>query len=155
MKSNGNLSVIKSLVDLGAGIDIVSIGELGKALLAGADPKKIVFASVGKTEEEISFAIETGINGQSPEERLKVRTEQSVPVLEALKSLRKFYPDVKVHLLSDKGEDFSDIAEEIRNSAEDADLLLGELKRDVIDYDTIKAALSKMSQNQKKNLPWN
>ena len=61
MKSNGNLSVIKSLVDLGAGIDIVSIGELGKALLAGADPKKIVFASVGKTEEEIAFAIKTGI----------------------------------------------------------------------------------------------
>src|ERR1700679_614909 len=58
MKSNGNLSVIKSLVDLGAGIDIVSIGELGNALLAGADPQKIVFASVGKTEEEIAFAIE-------------------------------------------------------------------------------------------------
>ena len=61
MKSNGNLNVIKSLVDLGAGVDIVSIGELGKALLAGADPQKIVFASVGKTEEEISFAIEIGI----------------------------------------------------------------------------------------------
>jgi diaminopimelate decarboxylase len=61
MKSNGNLAVIKSLVDLGAGIDIVSVGELKKALIAGADPKKIVFASVGKTEEEISFAIKTGI----------------------------------------------------------------------------------------------
>jgi len=61
MKSNGNLSVVKSLVDLGAGIDIVSAGELKKALLAGADPQKIVFASVGKTEEEISFAIKTGI----------------------------------------------------------------------------------------------
>jgi diaminopimelate decarboxylase len=61
MKSNGNLSVIKSLVDLGAGIDIVSVGELKKALLAGADPKKIVFASVGKTEEEIAFAINAGI----------------------------------------------------------------------------------------------
>ncbi|MBF0511255.1 MAG: diaminopimelate decarboxylase [Candidatus Omnitrophica bacterium] len=61
MKSNGNLSVIKSLIDLGAGIDIVSMGELRKALIAGADPQKIVFASVGKTEEEISFAIESGI----------------------------------------------------------------------------------------------
>ena len=61
MKSNGNLSVVKSLVDLGAGIDIVSVGELKKALLAGADPKKIVFASVGKTGEEIAFAIKTGI----------------------------------------------------------------------------------------------
>ncbi|MBF0490695.1 MAG: diaminopimelate decarboxylase [Candidatus Omnitrophica bacterium] len=61
MKSNGNLAVIKSLIDLGAGIDIVSVGELKKALIAGADPKKIVFASVGKTEEEIAFAIKTGI----------------------------------------------------------------------------------------------
>ena len=61
MKSNGNLSVIKALVDLGAGIDIVSVGELRKALLAGADPQKIVFASVGKTQEEIVFAIKTGI----------------------------------------------------------------------------------------------
>jgi len=61
MKSNGNLSVIKSLVDLGAGIDVVSVGELKKALLVGADPQKIVFASVGKTGEEIAFAIKTGI----------------------------------------------------------------------------------------------
>ncbi len=61
MKANGNLAIIKSLIDLGAGIDIVSVGELKKALLVGADPKKIVFASVGKTEEEIIFAIKTGI----------------------------------------------------------------------------------------------
>lgn len=61
MKSNGNLAVIKSLVELGAGIDIVSGGELKKALLAGADPKKIVFASVGKTEEEIALAVKSGI----------------------------------------------------------------------------------------------
>ncbi len=61
MKANGNLAIIKTLVDLGAGIDIVSVGELKKALSVGADPKKIVFASVGKTEEEITFAIKTGI----------------------------------------------------------------------------------------------
>ncbi len=61
MKANGNLAIIKSLVDLGAGIDIVSKGELEKALMVGADPKKIVFASVGKTDDEISFALKTGI----------------------------------------------------------------------------------------------
>jgi diaminopimelate decarboxylase len=61
MKANGNLAIVKSLIDLGAGIDIVSVGELKKALKVGADPKKIVFASVGKTEEEIAFAIKTGI----------------------------------------------------------------------------------------------
>ncbi len=61
MKSNGNLAVLKTLINIGAGVDIVSIGELRKALLAGADPKKIVFASVGKTEEEIIEAIKAGI----------------------------------------------------------------------------------------------
>lgn len=61
MKSNDNLAVLKSLSNLGAGFDIVSVGELKKALKIGADPKKIVFASVGKTEEEITFAIKTGI----------------------------------------------------------------------------------------------
>ncbi len=61
MKANGNLAVLKSLVGLGAGIDIVSGGELQKALLAKADPTKIVFASVGKTDEEIALALRTGI----------------------------------------------------------------------------------------------
>ena len=61
MKANDNLAVITTLIKLGAGLDIVSIGELKKALLAGADPKKIVFASVGKTEDEIRQAIKAGI----------------------------------------------------------------------------------------------
>ncbi len=61
MKSNGSLAVIKSLIREGSGIDIVSGGELRKALKAGADPKKIVFASVGKTEEELRLAISKGI----------------------------------------------------------------------------------------------
>jgi diaminopimelate decarboxylase len=61
MKANDNLAVLKTLVNEGAGLDIVSMGELRKALLVGADSKKIVFASVGKTEEEIIFAIKTGI----------------------------------------------------------------------------------------------
>ena len=61
MKANDNLAVIKTLLNEGAGLDIVSGGELHKALLAQADPQKIVFASVGKTEEEITRAIRTGI----------------------------------------------------------------------------------------------
>ena len=61
MKSNGNLSVIKALADAGAGCDVVSGGELKKALLAGVDPAKMVFASVGKTEQEIVAAIKAGI----------------------------------------------------------------------------------------------
>jgi len=61
MKSNDNLAVLKTLADQGAGFDIVSIGELKKARMIKADPKKIVFASVGKTEEEIISAIKANI----------------------------------------------------------------------------------------------
>lgn len=61
MKSNDNLGVLRTLVNQGAGFDIVSVGELKKVLIAGADPKKIVFASVGKTEEEITLAMKKGI----------------------------------------------------------------------------------------------
>jgi len=61
MKSNSSLAVIKSLVNAGAGLDIVSGGELFKAKKAGADSKKIVYASVGKTAFEIEDALRKGI----------------------------------------------------------------------------------------------
>ncbi len=61
MKANDNLSVVKTLLNEGAGLDIVSGGELQKALKLKANPKKIVFASVGKTEDEIKLAINSGI----------------------------------------------------------------------------------------------
>ena len=57
MKANSNLAILRALVKTGSGLDIVSGGELYKALLAGGDPKKIVYASVGKTEEEIRQAV--------------------------------------------------------------------------------------------------
>ncbi len=75
MKANDNLGVLKTLVNLGAGFDIVSLGEMKKALLVKADPKKIVFASVGKTEEEIQFALARGIllfNVESQAELAKI-----------------------------------------------------------------------------------
>src|SRR5947207_9858625 len=61
MKANSNLAVLRALVALGAGVDIVSGGELYRALRAGADAKKIVFSGVGKREEEIEYALESGI----------------------------------------------------------------------------------------------
>jgi diaminopimelate decarboxylase len=61
IKSNSNLAVIRSLAKAGSGMDVVSGGELYRALKAEVDPKKIVYASVGKTEEEIRFALESGI----------------------------------------------------------------------------------------------
>lgn len=61
MKANSNQAIIKTLGNAGAGMDIVSGGELKRALLAGIDPQKIVFSGVGKTETEISTALEAGI----------------------------------------------------------------------------------------------
>lgn len=61
MKANSNQSVIRTFIKEGAGVDVVSEGELRRALAAGASPDKIVFAGVGKTAREIAFAIDTGI----------------------------------------------------------------------------------------------
>lgn len=60
-KANTNLSVLKAFSTLGSGFDIVSVGELKKAISIGADPHKIVFSGVGKTREEITAAIEADI----------------------------------------------------------------------------------------------
>lgn len=61
MKALSNLSILKLFASMGAGFDIVSVGELMRCLRVGADPKKIVFSGVGKTEEEIAAALEAGI----------------------------------------------------------------------------------------------
>jgi diaminopimelate decarboxylase len=53
VKANGNLAVLRALASFGAGADIVSVGELYRAMRAGFDPKKVVFAGVGKTESEL------------------------------------------------------------------------------------------------------
>ncbi|KPK98027.1 MAG: diaminopimelate decarboxylase [Omnitrophica WOR_2 bacterium SM23_72] len=57
VKSNSNLAILKALVDKGAGLDVVSGGELYRARLVGCPSEKIVYASVGKTEREIEEAI--------------------------------------------------------------------------------------------------
>ncbi|HPN89073.1 MAG TPA: diaminopimelate decarboxylase [Candidatus Omnitrophota bacterium] len=61
VKSNSNLAVLKALADKGAGFDIVSGGELKKVLKIKADPQKIAYASVGKTDNEITTALKAGI----------------------------------------------------------------------------------------------
>jgi len=57
MKSNSNMSVMRTLADLGSGFDTVSGGEIQRVIAAGGDPRKCIFAGVGKTEEEIAFAL--------------------------------------------------------------------------------------------------
>ena len=61
IKSNGNLNLLRLLVAEGAGMDVTSGGELFRALRAGAEPSKIIYAGVGKTDDEIRQALEVGI----------------------------------------------------------------------------------------------
>ncbi len=75
VKANSNLSILKALVARGAGLDIVSGGELYRALLAGCPANRIVYASVGKTEPEIAEAIRR---------RILFFNVESVPELEAI-----------------------------------------------------------------------
>lgn len=57
-KANANLTVLKHLIEAGTGIDAVSAGEIYRALLAGAAPQSIVFAGVGKTPNELAYALD-------------------------------------------------------------------------------------------------
>jgi diaminopimelate decarboxylase len=71
MKANSNLAILRLLAKVGSGADIVSGGELFRALKAGISPNKIVFAGVGKSKEEIQYALQSDIlmfNVESPEE---------------------------------------------------------------------------------------
>lgn len=61
-KANANLALMQALVAAGAGMDTVSAGEIHLALAAGADPQAIVFAGVGKTGDEIRYALEQGVS---------------------------------------------------------------------------------------------
>lgn len=88
MKANSNAAVLRLFADLGAGFDVVSAGELLRAMEAGGDPAKCVFAGVGKTEEEIAYALRHGIycfNAESEPEleridRVARRLRRKAPV---------------------------------------------------------------------------
>ena len=62
VKSNSNIAVLQTLAALGAGFDIVSVGELERVLMAGGDPSKVVFSGLGKTRQEMRRALEIGIH---------------------------------------------------------------------------------------------
>ena len=61
VKANSNLSVLNTIAKLGGGFDIVSAGELFRVIKAGGDPAKCTFAGVGKTRDEIEYALKQGI----------------------------------------------------------------------------------------------
>tara|TARA_Y100000590_G_scaffold457247_1_gene609482 strand:- start:570 stop:1784 length:1215 start_codon:yes stop_codon:yes gene_type:complete len=75
VKSNTNVNLLRKIKKLGCGADVVSIGELMKALKAGINTNKIVFSGVGKTAEELSYAINKNIlliNAESPSEVIEI-----------------------------------------------------------------------------------
>jgi len=75
VKSNSNVKIIKEIKNLDCGADVVSKGEMMKALKAGVNPKKIVFSGVGKTYSELEYAINKNvllINVESKSELLVI-----------------------------------------------------------------------------------
>ena len=87
-KANSNVALLRIFASLGGGVDIVSGGELYRALKGGADPGKIVFSGVGKREDEIEYALKAGIlmfNVESSQELQTInevasRTERKAPI---------------------------------------------------------------------------
>ena len=75
VKANSNIAVLATLARLGAGADVVSGGELARAILAGIPAKKIVFSGVGKTRQEMQDALTAGI---------RVFNVESLPELDVL-----------------------------------------------------------------------
>ena len=75
VKANSTLAILKTFAELGAGFDIVSGGELSRVLAAGGNPESVVFSGVGKSVEEIDFALKTGIecfNVESNSELIRI-----------------------------------------------------------------------------------
>ena len=80
VKSNGNIAVLKTLARLGAGMDVVSMGEYLRARAAGVPGEKIVFSGVGKTREEMRTALEGGIRQFNVESEPEMRALSEVAV---------------------------------------------------------------------------
>jgi diaminopimelate decarboxylase len=97
MKANGNLGVLATLAKLGAGFDVVSEGEIRKALAAGAGPRDIVFSGVGKSHGELRFAISQGIY------QINVESEGELDALAQLASKLGKVQDIALRVNPDIG----------------------------------------------------
>jgi diaminopimelate decarboxylase len=97
MKSNGNIAVIRTLTNLGAGVDTVSAGEIEKALAAGAAPDKIIFSGVGKTAEELAYAIDVGVH------QINVESIAELDLLETIAAAKGKRPAIAIRVNPDVG----------------------------------------------------
>ena len=99
VKANSNLSILSLLKDEGSGFDIVSAGELGRVLAIGGDPASVVFSGVGKSTEEIDFALKNDvgcINVESSSELDRVKWRAKILGRKAKVSIR-VNPDVDAY----------------------------------------------------------
>lgn len=96
MKANSNVAVLKVLAELGAGMDVVSIGEYLRAKAAGVPGERIVFSGVGKTREEMRLALEGGIRqfNVESEPEMRVLSEVSVSMEKVAPITIRVNPDV-------------------------------------------------------------
>ncbi|MFN8596648.1 MAG: diaminopimelate decarboxylase [Anaerolineae bacterium] len=92
VKSNGNGTLLRLLHDLGAGFDVVSGGEVFRALRAGAESKSIVFAGVGKSEAELAYALDQGVGW------INVESAQELEVLDRLAASRSIRPAIALRI---------------------------------------------------------
>lgn len=96
VKANSNLSVIKTLADQGAGADVVSVGELKRAIKAGVPAKKVVFSGVGKSRGDLAYAVKAGIRqiNVESEEELDVLSEVAAELGARMPIVLRVNPDV-------------------------------------------------------------
>ena len=99
VKANSNRAILKLLANAGSGFDIVSGGELFRAINAGADPQKCTFAGVGKTRDEIEYALDQLVHSFNVESEAEL---QSIDQIAGIKNVRapialRVNPDVDPH----------------------------------------------------------
>jgi diaminopimelate decarboxylase len=110
IKSNSNLNLCKVLVHEGCGMDVTSGGELFKALKAGCDPRKIIYAGVGKTDDEIRMAIDAGIAAFNIESEAEIENidrvagEMKKTAIGALRVNPDVDPGAKTHAKTTTGK---------------------------------------------------
>ncbi len=92
VKSNSNVKLLNEIKKLGCGADVVSIGELMKTLKAGISPKKIVFSGVGKTSEELNYAIKKKIL------LVNVESKSEIEEIEKISKYKKKNVDIGIRL---------------------------------------------------------
>ncbi len=95
VKANANLSILKLMAESGAGFDIVSGGELYRVLKAGADPQSVIFSGVGKTAQELDYALEHDVRSFNCE------SEPELALLDSLAARRQRKARVAVRVNPD------------------------------------------------------